>query len=473
MQAADLLTFATAVVILVVGFAALAGFVLRHDRRERLLLWLGLFAAIYGARMFFKQPLAASLGWQPTPARWVESTLDYLILIPALLFAQGLYGPGWRGAFRWITAGIGVYAAGAIVANLVVARPGFAPEPSNALLVAVLLALVIGARAGYKPPPFPEWRTLVAGIVVFLLFVVNEHAVGWGVVPWRFSAEPLGFLLQLAAFGYIAVSRFFSQDRRLVAIDQEMRSAREIQGSILPRRLPAIAGIHLAARYLPVAAVAGDFYDVIALDDGALAILIADVSGHGVPAALIASMVKVAFTSSLADTIDPGAILTRMNRTLCGMFDRSFVTAACVVVSGARRIAHYALGGHPPPLLVRRADGSVTELDERGIFLGFDAAATYTTATLRLESDARLVLYTDGVIEAPGHGGDLFGVERLAALVASTRADTPAAFADHLVRALHRFAGSRDPAYSDRDPAGSMAHDDVTLVVIDIDILGA
>jgi serine phosphatase RsbU (regulator of sigma subunit) len=198
-------------------------------------------------------------------------------------------------------------------------------------------------------------------------------------------------------------------------------------------------------------------------------VLVADVSGHGVPAALIASMVKVAFTSTLTDTADPGAILTRMNRTLCGMFDRSFVTAACVVVSSKHRIARYALAGHPPPVLVNRADGTVTELDERGIFLGFTADATYTTASIRIDSDARLVLYTDGVIETARADGELFELERLAALLASTRTQPAAGCADHTLRALRRFAGSKDGS----DDEGGMAHDDVTLVVVDIDILPA
>jgi len=469
MSAANLASFATAVVILAVGCAALAGFALRRDRRERLLMWVGVFASMYGARMFFKQTLAAALGIAPTPAAWIESTLNYVILIPSLVFAQELYGPGWRGAFRWMTAGFTLYAGCAIVANVVASDPTFAPDPSNVLLVLTGAVLIVGARVGYTPPPFPEWRVLVAGIAVFLLFVVNEHVVVRALVPWRFSAEPVGFLVQLAALGYIAASRFFTQDRRLAAVDQEMRSARDIQMSILPRILPEIGGIRLASRYLPFAAVAGDFYDAVALEDGALAVLVADVSGHGVPAALIASMVKVAFTSTLTDTADPGAILTRMNKTLCGMFDRSFVTAACVVVSGTHRIARYALAGHPPPVLVNRADGTLTQLDERGIFLGFTADATYTTASIRIDSDARLVLYTDGVIETARADGELFELERLAALLASTRTEPAAACADHTLRALRRFAGSKDGSIDE----GGMAHDDVTLVVVDIDILAA
>src|SRR5262249_62140988 len=133
--------------------------------------------------------------------------------------------------------------------------------------------------------------------------------------------------------------------------------------------------------------------DAVVLDDRAVAILIADVSGHGVPAALIASMVKVAFTSALHDTDDPGAVLARMNATLCGMFARSYVTAACIVVCPIDRPLTYALAGHPPPLVIQRDSGAVVPLDERGIVLGFTTTATYSTVSVPLAADARPVLY--------------------------------------------------------------------------------
>jgi sigma-B regulation protein RsbU (phosphoserine phosphatase) len=462
MKTAELLMFATAVVILTAGLAAIAGYGIGSTRRERLLLWFGLFGALYGVRMFFKQPLASAVGIPRGSAAWGESTLNYLIMIPSFLFGWELYGPGWRRMFSWIFAGICTYTAVAIVWDIVTENPSSAPDPSNAILVAVVIALAAGASVGYKPRPFPEWRVLVAGIVVFLLFVINEHAVGAGIVPWRVSAEPLGFLVQLACLGYIAVSRFFSQNRRLAAIDQEMRSAREIQASILPRVLPNVPGVRVAARYLPLAAVAGDFYDVVELHDGALALLVADVSGHGVPAALIASMVKVAFASAMVDCQDPGKVLTRMNTTFCGMFERSYVTAACVVARPAEKSIEYALAGHPPPIMIEQ--GRVAELSERGIVLGFEPSAAFTSASVRFATSVRLVIYTDGVIETPGANDDLFGIDRLATLAASHSQQTAASFVDIVVDAIRRFAGSEQPA----DNGAAMAHDDVTLVVADI-----
>jgi len=461
MHTTELAMFATAVVILTAGLGAIGGYGIRSNRRERLLLWFGLFGAIYGVRMFFKEPLASALQIPRASAAWGESTLNYLILIPSFLFGQELYGTGWRGIFRWILAGISTYAVVAIVGDVVTGNPYAAPDPSNALLIAAAIAILAGVRAGYTPPPFPEWRVLVAGIVIFLLFVVNDHVVGAGLVPWHFGAEPLGFLVQLGCLGYIAVSRFFAQDRRLAAIDQEMRSAREIQMSILPSTLPEVSGVRIAASYLPLAAVAGDLYDAVALDDGALALLVADVSGHGVPAALIASMVKVAFTSSLVDSHDPGDVLTRMNTTLCGMFASSYVTAACVVARPAQHSIEYALAGHPSPLMVQRGNGAVAELNERGIILGFLPSATYTTTSVPITTGVRLVIYTDGVIEAPGADDDQFGIERLAQLTAGQPEGTPASFVNMVVDAIRRFAR--------RSTDGTaMAHDDVTLVVADV-----
>jgi phosphoserine phosphatase RsbU/P len=460
MRPVELIAFAIAILICAAGAAAIAGHFLRRDSRERLLLWFGLFAGIYGVRMFFKPPLAEALNVPPLISSWTEVTLTDLILIPGLLFGQELYGSGWRGSFRWTIIGTATYAVVAAIVDAVAKQPDLVPDPSIGVLVAIAAVLIAGARAGYRPPPFPEWRVLLMAIAVFLVFVVNEHAVGAHVVPWRVSVEPIGFLLQLLCLGYIAVSRFFAQGRQLASVDQEMRSAREIQTSILPHNLPEIPGVRIAARYLPLAAVAGDFYDVIALEGGAVAVLVADVSGHGVPAALIASMVKVAFTSALQDTQDPGALLTRMNTTLCGMFARSYVTAVCIVISRADCSLRYAIAGHPPPLLLDRRDGAVVELDERGIFLGFTPSAMYATTQVLTAAHARLILYTDGVTETPNARDDLFGLERLAALTAAERAAAPEVFADRVVGALHDFATT-----------AAFAHDDVTLVIVDVAIL--
>jgi sigma-B regulation protein RsbU (phosphoserine phosphatase) len=457
MRSIDLLAFAIAVVICAAAAAATAGHLLRPRPRDGLLLWFGLFSGIYGVRMFFKQTLASALGVDASTGLWVEEGLNYFILIPSLLFIEELYGLGWRRLLRWVTRGMSAFAVGALIIDVVAGDPRRVPDPSLILLLVVAIVVVIGVRAGYRPPRVDEWRVLLAGAAIFMLFVLNEHAVGARVVPWRFSAEPIGFLALLGCFGYIALTRVFEQGRQLAAVDQEMRSARDIQASILPRDLPAIPHVQIAARYVPLAAVAGDLYDIVPLNNRALAVLVADVSGHGVPAALIASMVKVAFTAGCRESDDPGAILRRMNATLCGMFERSFVTAASAVVRPAEGILSYAVAGHPPPLLLPDHDGRVVPLEQRGIFLGFTSSAEYTTATVPVGSGARLILYSDGVTETPAPDGDLFGIERLSAFAAGEQHRPCDSFADALMGSLRCFAGSV-----------TLPHDDVTLVVVDV-----
>jgi len=118
--------------------------------------------------------------------------------------------------------------------------------------------------------------------------------------------------------------------RQLLNINNELEMAREIQVAILPHEIPKIRGLEIAARYNPMNSVAGDFYDFIVVDEKHLGILIADVTGHGLPAALIASMLKVALSAQSQHASDPARVLAGLNQSLCGKFKHHFVTAAYV-----------------------------------------------------------------------------------------------------------------------------------------------
>jgi sigma-B regulation protein RsbU (phosphoserine phosphatase) len=457
MTPADLLAFAFGVLIAGVGAAALLGHLLRQRPKDRLLLWLGAFAVCYGVRLLLGiQPIGA-LALPPAPRALTVATLNYIILLPAMLFTEELYGPGWRRLLHWFTPVVAAYAVVGFVVGAATGDPGRLPDPALWLMPPALVLVAAGMVAGYRPKPFPEWRIVLAGFVTFVMFVFHEHAVEAGIVPWDVRIEPLGMLVFIGSLSYIAMARFFRNQRQLIAIDKEMEAARQIQASILPRELPTVAGVEIAARYVPLAAVAGDFYDVIRLDDDTLVMLVADVSGHGVPAALIASMVKVAFVAETARSGDPGAILQGMNGTLCGMFDRAYVTAVCVRLDPAARILSYAIAGHPSPLVVSARD-LVRTLDERGMFIGMFPFATYTTATVSVDGGDRLIMYTDGVTEAPyGKTDDLFGTERLTGFAVRERRLGAGPFADALLSHVATFVGTQP-----------LPHDDVTIVVVDV-----
>ena len=120
--------------------------------------------------------------------------------------------------------------------------------------------------------------------------------------------------------------------RQLSAIQHELEMARKIQLSILPREVPRVEGVEIAARYVPMTSVAGDFYDFIPVDDKRFGALVADVSGHGVPAALVASMLKIALAAQSPHASDPARVLAGLNQALCGKFATHFVTAAYLFV---------------------------------------------------------------------------------------------------------------------------------------------
>lgn len=451
---ADLVAFAVSAVISAGGALALVIHAFRPPPKDRLILWIGVFAVLYGIRLVLSVGPVSVVFIMPRHAAYVAWAISYVIIVPAILFVEELYGKGWRGSMRWLAVLAAAYAAVAITINIAIRDPVRAPDPAFLLFgPGLALVFVAGWRSGYRPNPFPEWRLVLAGFLVFIGFVIHEHAVSAGLLPWNLHIESIGMLAFNGCLGYVALSRFFTRTRQLAAIDKELEAARQIQSSILPRELPSATGIDIAIRYEPLAAVAGDFYDVVPAGGGAVSVLLADVSGHGVPAALIASMVKVAFVAQARRTDDPAAILDGMNRTLCGMFERAYVTAACARVD--RTSVRYALAGHPPPVLVS-SDGRVSVLDRRGLFIGMFPSATYSSETIAVPNGARLILYTDGVTEASAPGSDdLFGLDRLKDLARATVDLRVRAFADKLMAEVTTFA---------RAPL----HDDVTVVAVDV-----
>jgi sigma-B regulation protein RsbU (phosphoserine phosphatase) len=245
--------------------------------------------------------------------------------------------------------------------------------------------------------------------------------------------------------------------KQLLDINAEFEMARQIQLSILPHALPNLEGLEIAARYLPMTSVAGDFYDFIAIDDKHLGILIADVSGHGLPSALIASMLQVALTAQGANASEPAKVLSGLNHALCGKFTYNFVTAAYVYLDLKDNFMRYAGAGHPPLLLCRSSSGKAAKVLENGLVLGMFPGATYETLELPLEPGDRIVLCTDGIPEAPNRVQEQYGTDRLMRFMennTSLRADQ---FADTFLHELSLWS---------EQSSEQGQQDDITLLVI-------
>lgn len=246
--------------------------------------------------------------------------------------------------------------------------------------------------------------------------------------------------------------------RQLVEINLELEMARQIQLSILPSDTPKIPGLNIVARYLPMTSVAGDFYDFIILDDKRVGILVADVSGHGLPSALIASMLQVALTAQVAHASEPERVLSGLNQALCGKFERNFVTAAYVFVDMEKKLMTYAGAGHPPLLFSRKSTGKVSAVSENGLFLGMFPEATYSSLELPVQAEDRVVLYTDGIPETTSPSEQEFGTARFIEFMEKNQSLTVDQFADGLLDELSRWS---------EQPRGQGQQDDITVVTID------
>jgi sigma-B regulation protein RsbU (phosphoserine phosphatase) len=202
---------------------------------------------------------------------------------------------------------------------------------------------------------------------------------------------------------------------RLEMQEQELERAREIQESLLPKEIPQLPGFEVATAWRPARMVGGDYFDVLKLGEKRLAIIIADVVGKGVSAALLMANVQATVRAFAHDSGSPAQMCSRVNSVLCGNIGpEKFVTFFCGILDADQRTLQYCNAGHPSPILV--SSDSMRRLPAGGTVLGVFPAWEYRDSMVRLNPGDRLLLFTDGITEASGSDEQEFGEENLAAL---------------------------------------------------------
>jgi len=246
-----------------------------------------------------------------------------------------------------------------------------------------------------------------------------------------------------------------ARHRDRLRMKQELEYAREIQLSMLPRAAPTLDWLEVAALSLPATEVGGDYYDYFNLGGGRMAMVVGDVTGHGVASGLVLSGVRSSLNLLRDDMASPGVVFRRVNMMLKRTSaPRMHMTLAMVVLDRDDHSAVVSTAGHPP-VLVRRGNGSVDEIGSGSFPLGAMADAEYREDRVVLDAGDVLVIYSDGLVESVNGAGDQFGWDRLRKVISSLNgAETANEIRDLLLREVWGF----------KDDAEQV--DDVTMVIV-------
>ncbi len=238
-------------------------------------------------------------------------------------------------------------------------------------------------------------------------------------------------------------------------IQQDLIQAREIQRSLLPPPLPRLGNFQLHQFSHPTRYVGGDFYDFLSLDSGEVVGVLADVSGKGVPAALLSALVQGALQIEFRSSARCDVVLNRVNKLLCAKsLSGKFVTMFVVLLDPCGN-GHYISAGHNTAYLYRAASRRIDELPSGGLILGAFESAAYECRTLQLKEGDILVVYSDGLTEAGGPGGEMFGEDRLVQLIRNEAYAGSQALERKLLEAMEEFT------------RGMAQTDDITFILLE------
>ncbi|MBI5360009.1 MAG: SpoIIE family protein phosphatase [Planctomycetes bacterium] len=323
-----------------------------------------------------------------------------------------------------------------------------------ALLIPWFFALAIGGGIGYF---LATLVTKPIGQLLGDINVVSRGDLDHETMPH--SKDEIGLLAD--TFNRMTQSvrsaHMLELDRR--ALEHELVIANDIQANLLPKKLPRIAGYDVAAYYRPTKEIGGDYYDFIQIDSQRLGIVIADVSGKGIPGSMVMTMARGLIRMEATKNLSTADTLAKVNKIIAGDIKPGmFVTALYAIWNVAEHKLLVSSAGHNPLIVVRKRTGKVELINPNGIALGFDKGPifqrTVKESVINIEPGDRFVFYTDGVPEAMNAEDELFGEERFHKLCVALADKESNGFVSAIVNAIDDHKGD------------APQHDDITLVTL-------
>lgn len=409
-----------AIIFGLAGLSAIGFFTLRP--REKEYLWFGVYALVYAAQMchstfdYFRS--------SPFLTRYmVQGSLQFALGLSFIGFYFHLLGGRRNWLFRAAVASQALHLLFATLALNQWISIAFWNELA-VIQESVLGIWVVSLLIHRAMQRFPDARLLlvpaifqplvsITGTVFWIFYVVGWYRVQpawltdtfhW---PFPFTLTELAdfiFLITMVAILILRFNRTATQRERLTA---ELEAARTVQQILVPEEIPPIAGFAISSVYNPAGEVGGDFFQILPARSGGVLIVLGDVSGKGMPAAMVVSLLVGTVRTLAHYTDDPGQMLEAMNQRMLGRSQGGFTTCLILRADDQGKI-RAANAGHLPPYVAGREISL-----ESGLPLGLDASAKYMETAFHLDEQEQLTLVTDGVLEARNRLGELLGFERL------------------------------------------------------------
>ncbi len=285
----------------------------------------------------------------------------------------------------------------------------------------------------------------VYGIPILLL-IVALHLVNRFVTSLN-KSEELNLSLQKSLI----------EKERLISLERELLVARGLQLSSVPKKLPNLSAFNTAVKFEPMEKIGGDFYNFAELDDNRMGVLLSDVSGHGIPAALIAAMVQVSFNVLQHLVQSPSKLLIEMNNILYKLIKNNFLTASYALLDMTTSSITFSRAGHEPLLIYRKAEDRIEEILPRGRAIGLSEELPIEEAVTSINRGDRVILYTDCITEAFSPDRKMYGMDNFKNFIRSNNRLSPSQFCDSIYEKIQEWVGT-----------GEKLSDDFTLVIVDI-----